>query len=72
MADTADKNLTLIAAELKFIRRHVQSIECSRGDDFETVDEIVMAVQSALAALEEYELGLQPDATDDLSLPEAA
>lgn len=51
-----DKNPTLIENELRFIRRHVQSID----GNFDAVDEIGMAVESALRALHEYNLSLQP------------
>ena len=72
MHAAADTNLEAVASELRFIRRHVQTIECTRGDDFECVDQIVLSVNEALAALEAHALSLSPDATDDLSLPEAA
>lgn len=72
MADIKDKSLSLIAHELKFIRRQIQQVEGAGRSDFEIVDEVGMAVESALQALEEYELSLQPDATDELSLPEVA
>ena len=51
-----DKNLSLIESELRFIRRHVQGF----SSDFDRTDEIGMAVESALRALREYELSLQP------------
>jgi hypothetical protein len=57
-----DNNLKLIESELKFISRHVQTIEGAGGSDFEAVDEICLAVNSALRALAEYKLSLQPDA----------
>lgn len=60
-----DRNLARIAAELRFISRQVQTIEPVRGCDFETVDEIAMAVRSALDALEEYDLSLQPATTEE-------
>jgi hypothetical protein len=56
---TEDKNLRTIAQELRFIGRHVQTIEGVGGPDFEAVDEIAMAVNSALRALNEYKLSLQ-------------
>ena len=51
-----DKNLALIEQELRFIRRHVQGFK----SDFDRADEIGMAVESALSALHEYHLSLQP------------
>lgn len=56
----ADKNLSLIESELKFIRRHIQTVEGAGRSDFEAVDEIGMSVESALLALFEYRLGLEP------------
>lgn len=68
-----DKNLKLIESELRFISRHVQTV---RADDFEAVDEIGMAVESALRALHEYKLSVQPDTTEEVpagvSYPAAA
>ena len=60
MATLEDRNLSLIETELAFIRCHVQRIEGAGREDFETVDEIGMSVESALRALEEYKLSLQP------------
>ena len=65
MYAAADKNLKLISQELAFIRRHVHTIECSRGEYFETVDRIALAVQSALEALDEYKLSLEPEVTEE-------
>lgn len=61
MTDT-DKNLSLIESELKFISRHAQTVE----GNFEVVAEIGMAVESALRALHEYKLSIQPDATEEI------
>ena len=67
-----DKHLETIRAELAFIGRHVNNLETS---DFDAVDEIHMALASARRALEEYELGLQPECEGipaGVALPEAA
>ncbi|MBC7933536.1 MAG: hypothetical protein H7Z38_23495 [Rubrivivax sp.] len=56
----ADKNLRIIDQELRFIARHSQAIEGAGSSDFETVDELNMAVGSALRALAEYRLSLEP------------
>jgi hypothetical protein len=56
MSNPEDKNLALIEQELRFIRRHVQGFDA----DFDRADEIGMSVESALRALREYELSLQP------------
>lgn len=72
---TADKNLRLLEQELKFIARHVQTIEGANSHDFETVDEIAMATNSALRALAEHNLSMQPAAEEipaGVALPEAA
>ena len=55
-----DKTLNLIEHELRFIARHSQTIEGRGGSDFEAVDEICMAVNSALRALDELRLSLRP------------
>lgn len=47
-------NLSLIEQKLRFIARESQQIEGS----FDTVDEINLAVISALRALDEYRLSL--------------
>ncbi len=49
-----DPNLSLIEQELRFIARHSQTIEGGCGADFEAIDEINLAVVSALHALEEF------------------
>jgi hypothetical protein len=70
-----DTNLKLIETELRFIGRHVQTIEGAGGSDFEAVDEIGMAVESALRALAEYKLSIQPASEEipaGVTLPEAA
>lgn len=75
MATTKDKNLPIIEHELNFIRRHIQRIEGAGREDFETVDEIGMAIESALRALAEHRLDLQPseeEFPDEIMLPEAA
>ena len=56
MHTAQDKNLALVEQELRFIRRHVQGFT----SDFDRADEIGMAVESALRALGEYKLSLQP------------
>ena len=56
MQAAEDKHLILIEQEMRFIRRHVQGF----SSDFDRADEIGMAVESALRALREYGLGLQP------------
>ena len=53
-----DKNLQIIEQELRFIARHSQTIEGNGGSDFEAVDEICRAVNSALRALDEHRLSL--------------
>jgi hypothetical protein len=75
MQAAADKNLFLIETELRFIRRHVQRVTGAGREDFETVDDIGMAVESALRALEEYKLSLQTareETPEGVVLPEAA
>lgn len=76
MAEQGDRNLALIESELRFIARHAQTIEGSGGSDYERIDELGLAVESALRALFEYKLSIQPDATEEIpegvSLPEAA
>ena len=54
MTKASDENLSLIEQELRFIARESQHIEGS----FDTVDEINLAVVSALRALDEYRLSL--------------
>jgi hypothetical protein len=54
-----DKNLRVIEQELRFIARHSQMIEGSGDSDFEAVDEIWLAVNSALRALDEHRLNYQ-------------
>jgi prefoldin subunit 5 len=51
-----DKNLRTLEAELRFILRHLQTIE----GNFETVDELSMSAHSALRAVEEIKLAQQP------------
>lgn len=53
----ADKNLNLIESELKFIARHVQNM---LTEDYEAQHEIDTAIDSALQALFEYKLSLEP------------
>ena len=55
MADSENKNLNLIEAELKAIRRTAE-----HTGDYEAADYIGRAVESALRALFEYRLELQP------------
>jgi hypothetical protein len=62
---TTAERIALIERELNFIARQAQSIECANGRDFETVDEIGMAVDSAKRALFELQLGAQ-DATEEI------
>lgn len=62
---TAEKNLNLIEAELRFISRQLGRVEGANGNDFETVDELAMAAASALRALFEYKLSLQPEVTEE-------
>lgn len=50
-----DKNLKLIESELKSIRR-----SAGHSSDYETADYIGRAVASALQALAEYKLSLEP------------
>lgn len=57
-----DKNLQLIESELKFIARHVQTVE----GNYVVVDEVAMAAESALRALHEYKLSIQPDTTEEI------
>jgi hypothetical protein len=54
-----DKNLSIVEQELRFIARHSQMIEGRGGSDFEAVDEIWLAVNSALRALDEHRLNYQ-------------
>ena len=67
MRTAEDKNLLIIETELAFIRRHVQRIEGAGREDFETLDEIGMSVESARRALEEYKLSQQP-ATEEMPI----
>ena len=67
--DATNKTLNSLAADLRSIAHMVNSLQTS---DFETVDEIQAAIQSAKAELESLRLALAPEATDDLTLPEAA
>jgi hypothetical protein len=60
MTTAADNNLRIVEQELRFIGRHSNTIEGGCGADFEAMDEINMAVESALRALHEYQLSLQP------------
>lgn len=46
-----DDNLRIIEQELRFISHHSQTIEGRGESDFEAVDEIYMAVISALRVL---------------------
>lgn len=57
MDAAADRNLQLIETELRFISRHAGNIHT---DDHQSVHEIGLAVESALRALAEYRLSLQP------------
>lgn len=57
-----DRNLKLIESELRFIACHVQTVD----GNFDVVDEIGMAVESALRALHEYRLSIQPDTTEEI------
>lgn len=66
------KDLETIEAELRFISRHAN--DAIEGND-DAVHEISMAVQSALRALCEYRLSLQPTCDEippDVRLTEAA
>ena len=67
-----NKHLETIEAELRFISRHANN---SMEGNYDAVDEISMAVNSALRALCEYRLSLQPARDEipaDVTLPEAA
>lgn len=71
---TADKHLQILEQELRFIARHVQTID-GTGADFDKADELAVVTNSALRALAEYNLSLQPDAEAvpaGVALPEAA
>ena len=57
MANEKDKNLVLIESELNLLRRHMKNI---LTEDFDAVDEAEMSISSALLALDEYRLSLQP------------
>jgi hypothetical protein len=61
MHTAEDKNLELIESELRFISRHSQQIE----GNFDVVDELAMAIESALRALFEYKLSLEPEVTEE-------
>jgi hypothetical protein len=59
-----DMNLKRVKQELGFIRRLAQNqIE----GNFDEVDEISMSVQSALEALDELELSLQPAGGEEIA-----
>lgn len=60
MQTARDKHLQIMEHELRFISRHVQTIEGAGGSDFEAVDEICISINSALRALSEYRLSLHP------------
>lgn len=57
MGAAADKTLNLIETELRFISRHAANVVT---DDHQSVHEIGLAVESALRALFEYRLSLEP------------
>ncbi len=69
MHTAADKHLSALEKDLRFITREVSGLSTS---DFESVDAINAALRDMKAELEALRLALAPDATDDLSLPEAA
>lgn len=66
MAEQGDRNLALIETELRFIARHAQTIEGNGGSDYERIDELGLAVESALRALHEYKLSIQTNATEEI------
>lgn len=59
MRAAEDKNLSLIESELKSIRRTAE-----HSSDYETADYIGRAVASALQALSEYKLNIEPACED--------
>lgn len=69
MTTDANKSFNNIANDLRFIAREVNALPTS---DYEAVDAINAALCDMKAELEALRLALAPDATDDLSLPEAA
>lgn len=65
-----DKNLSLIEAELKSIRRTAE-----HSENYEAADFIGRAVASALEAFTEYKLNLEPECSKfpaEVSYPAAA
>lgn len=57
MCAAEDKHLTLVETELRFISRHAENLQT---DDHQMIHEIGLAVESALRALFEYRLSLEP------------
>lgn len=57
--------LKLIERELAFIDRQSQHIDADSVENFDRADAIGRAVQSALLALTEYRLSLEPEVEDE-------
>lgn len=69
---TAEQLIATLRSEIKFARRHVDSLQTS---DFEEVDEIQMSLNAMSDALYEFELEQQEPCEEipaDVRLPEAA
>lgn len=64
MTNERNKNLKRVCQELAFIRRQAQN---NIEGNFDVVDEISMAVQAALEALDEFEVGLLPEIDEALA-----
>ena len=60
MQTAEQKAIAVLEAELKFMRRHLPNVHGEGREDFETLDEIGMSLESAAQALEELKLALQP------------
>lgn len=58
----AEKNITLLESELRYIARIISNLQTS---DFEAVDEIHRAIESAKRAAHELKLDAQP-ATEEI------
>jgi hypothetical protein len=67
MTNAADKNMTCLERNLRFIVRHLQTVE----GNFDTVDELSMAAHSTLRLLEEIRLNAQSvsDSEEEFTVP---
>jgi hypothetical protein len=66
-----DKSLAILEHEINFIARQMRKIEGQNSDEFNAIDEINMALNSARQALADYKLSLAPAAEEiPLEVPE--